>query len=350
MASEKTPRKKKLNKIEIEKKIDSDFRKRYTHIAPRENAIEFKLPEKSSLNRMLQHSLPTTNVTQEGRFSPDGTFGELQYYYFPKAKYNAINTLFKKFAIPDDMHDDFRAAYLSMFFAHCTAFYTTNHNEEFERNQKELFASLDFLESSFEEKILIRGISFEFQARLEGRDAKGHLNLGKVQSRKFKDYVAVQFLERVLQNYKEAKGYDSMQSMYDHRKKYGKSDMFFGHKNAEKHSQNYFSTVLFSYMKNRLFNSAFELYNDPVAFNAEVKRLKKMYSRRRMFLFIGELMIESELLELDKTTDDESIIENIEKKLTPHLRASKKKVQDIEERNAKSTDGSYEVTMFGDLF
>ena len=236
MATAKTQRKKKLNKVEIEKKIDADFRKRHTHIIPNDNAIEFKLPEKGSLNRMLLHSLPTASVTPEGRVSTDGTFGEIQYYYFPKIKYNAINALFKKFSIPDDIHDDFRAAYLSMFFAHCTAFYSTNHHEEYERNQKELFACLDFLENSFANKIHISGISFEFQDRLEGRDAKGHMNLGKVKSRKFKDYVAVQFLERILQNYKAAESYDTMQSMYDHRKKYGKSDMFFGHKNAEKHS------------------------------------------------------------------------------------------------------------------
>ena len=183
MAAPANQRKKKLNKIEIEKRLNDDIRKRYTHIIPRENAIEFLLPETGGLNNMLFHSMPLVDVDQQGKLSSDGELGELKYYYIPQNNFSNVTSLFTKYSIPEGMHQDLIGTYLSMFFAHCSAFHTTNFNEEYERNQKELFAALDFLESSFNEKVLIRGISFEFQDRLGGRNAKGHLNLGKMKSK-----------------------------------------------------------------------------------------------------------------------------------------------------------------------
>lgn len=351
MAIEKKPRKKKLNQIEIEQKINADFINRFTHIVKNDGSIEFKLPEKNGLNNLLLHSMPLTNVTSEGKYSPEGEYGELLYYYLPNEKYNALTALFQKHAIPEKMHEDLIGAYLSMFFAGCEAFYSTNHYEQYENNQKELFESIDFLEKCLQEKILIRGISFEFKDRLEGKDERGRPNYSRLKSKKFKGHVAVQYIEKILQNYKAFEGYHTYQSMYDHRKKYGKSDMFFGHKNAEKHYQSYFSSVIFKYLTNGLFNSAFDLLGKPKEYQAEIIRLKKLYSRRKMFLFIGNLMILSELLSMKEiSNDEEGIIENIEKKLTPLLKAKKNKLKKIEEGNANSADGSVEITMFGDLF
>jgi len=350
MAKATPPRKKKLNQAETEKKIQTDLLKRYTHIIPREDAIEFVLPEQNPLNRSLFHELPLVNVTPEGKFSPEGTYGELLYFYFPKSKYNSLTALLEKYQIPEEMHNDLRVAYLSMFSSHCTAASSTNTYEELERNQKELFAAIDFLESCAEKRILIRGVSLEFKDRLEGKNEKGQPNFGTLKSRKFKGHLAAQLIEGALQNYKACKTYEVAQRLYDSHKEYGKPDMFFGHKNLEKASQSYFAKVTFKYLKNRLFNSAFHLWGKPVEYEAEIVKLRKLYSRRKMFLFIGEMMILSELLEMKKDDDDEAIIELIEKKLTPLIRATKKKVEGIEERNEKSTDGSYEITMFGDLF
>ena len=351
MAIEKKPRKKKLNQVEIEQRINADFRRRDTYIVPRENVKEFKLPQSNSLNRMLLHCMPLSKVTPEGKHSPEGIFDEVQYYYIPHDKFNSLETLFKEFKIPEQMHEDLTGAYLSMFFAGCEAFFSTNHYEQFESNQKELFESIDFLEKCLQNEILIQGISFEFKDRIGGNEELKRPIYSRVKSKKFKGHVAVQFIEKILQNYKDFDGYGTYKRTYDHRKKYGKTDMFFGHKNAEKHYQSYFSSVIFRYLTNGLFNSAFDLLEKPEEYQLEIGRLRKLYSRRKMFLFIGKLMILSELLSMKEiSNDEEGIIENIEKKLTPHLRAKKNKLKSIEERNANSTDGNHEITMFGDLF
>ncbi len=349
MKPESNQRKKKLNQVEIKAKIDSDLLKRYTHLFPSKKSIEFKLPEKHNLNRFLFHSLTLQKVDAEGKFSIEGSLGEVLYYHIPSSKHKELISLFNTFNIPEGMHNDLTVAYLSMFFSHCLAFYETNFNEEFETNQRELFASIDFLENCTNDKIALRGISFEFNEVLSVNNDTGKKEYGNLKSKKFKGYVAVQFIESILTLYKQSKGYDSFNSLYDIRKKYGKSDSFMGHKNAEKHSQSYFSTFLLEYLTNGLYSPVFQFLGTP-EYEAEVKKLKALYSRRKIYLFIGKLMKLSELLTEKENGVDDEIIEVIEKKLTPLSKAKKSRVQGIKNRNENSTDGTYEITKFSDLF
>lgn len=190
----------------------------------------------------------------------------------------------------------------------------------------------------------------EYKHRLGRRDERGWLNLGPIKSKKLKGHVAVQFIEEVLQNYKEAKRYSNAQRTHEHRQKYGKPDMFFGHKNSAKHSQSFYSGVIFDYLRQHLFSGLFDLLSDQEKYKVEQTRLHKKFSRRKMFLFIGKLMILSGLLEVKEDTFDDDIIETIEKKLRPKLRSDKRKKQEIEDHNKNPTDCTIRVQLFHELF
>ncbi|WP_121355799.1 hypothetical protein [Flavisolibacter nicotianae] len=347
---QKKPTRKKLNQREIQKKIDEDTIRKFSFIVPRKGTIEFQPPKETYLNKSIGHDRPFVKVDSDGRFSPEGEGGHLAYYYIPQKEHDKIHELFKEFVIPESMHHDLIWVYLNMVFAACEATFSTNFYEQSERNQKELFDALELLEAFATGKILLRGISFEFKEKIRDGDRNLAPEYGILKSRKIKGHVAAQFIEKVLQNYKASSGYETAQSMYDHRKQYGKPDMFFGHKNAEKQSQGYYASIMFDYLRQQLFNGLFDLLNLPEKYEKEYTRLQKMYSRRKRFLFIGKLMMLSGLLIMKEESLDEDVIENIEKKLTPKMRSNKKTQKEIEEHNSNPEDGMLRVQLFHELF
>ncbi|MBK6482327.1 MAG: hypothetical protein IPG01_04140 [Chitinophagaceae bacterium] len=349
MKHQKKPSRVKLNKNQIQKNIDDDFKRKWAYIIPHDGTVEFAPPLEHPLNRMLAHNKPMVKVDAEGKFSQTGELGHLNFYHIPETKYKAVVALLNEFNMPEQMHPDLIWAFLNMAFASCEATFSTNFYEELHW-KKEMFQALDMLEEFVQNKLLLRGVVFEYHERLEGTNERGVPNFGNLKSRKFKGHIAAQFIQRVLQNYEATKDYEIVKMSYDHRQQYGESDMFMGHKNAEKHSQSYYSSVIFDYLRQYLFNSAFDLLGDHAKYVGEVKRLKKLYSRRKMFLFIGKLMILSGLLKVRPTSLNEDIIENIEKKLLSKLRANKRHLQSIHDKNLKSKDGWVEITPFHEFF
>lgn len=347
---ERKPVRKRLNQREIEKKINDDTIRKFSFIIPRKGTVEFTVPEESYLNKGLALNQPFVKIDQNGKFSQDGESGHLKFYYIPEREYKKVTALFTKFLLPEPMHKDLIWVYLNMVFASCEATFSTHFHEQSERNQKELFDVLELLEAFASDKILLRGIIFEFKDKLSDGSKTKPPEYGPLKSKKIKGHVAAQFIEKVLQNYKASKGYETAQSMYDHRKQYGKPDMFFGHKNDEKQSQSYYSWRLFDYLNQYLFSGLFDLLPTPDEYEKEEARLKKLYSRRKRFLFIGKLMVLSGLLVMKPDSLEDDIIENIEKKLTPKLRSNKKKQQDIEEHNRNPDDGMLRVQLFHEQF
>jgi hypothetical protein len=341
---------KKLNQKEIEKKINDDTIRKFSFIIPRNGTVEFRPPEENHLNRMLGHNKPYVKVNQDGKFSQDGEGGHLMFYYIPESEYKKVNALLTAFLIPEPIHHDLTWVYLNMVFASCEVTYSAHFHEQYERNQKELFEAIELLEAFASDKILLRGITFEYKDKLNDGGKNKLTEYGPLKGKKMKCHVAVQFIEKVLQNYKSSKDFETAQSIHDLRKKYGKPDMFFGHKNFEKQSQSYYSSVIFDYLRQHLFSGLFDLLHNPHEYNKEVARLKKLYSRRKMFLFIGKLMILSGLLLLKEDSLEDDIIENIEKKLTPKLRSNKKTQHDIDEHNRNPDDGMLRVQLFHELF
>lgn len=343
------PVRKKPNQVEINKKIDSDFRRKYSYFVPDDNSEHFTAPEENHLNRMLGHSKPFTKVDADGLISADGEYGQVRHFYIPKQEYEKVLRLLKDFKIPEKMHQDLIWAYLNMFISACEATFHNNFHAEHEKDQKELFETLDFLKALTDKKTGLRSISLEYSDRLPST-ANGNRNLGPPKNKRIKGTAAISLIEKVLQSCQNAKDYSVFESIYDTRKKYGKADMFMGYKNHEKHHQSFYSSSLFNYLRNGLFSDLFDLLSDEKKYVVELKRLKKLYSRRKMFLFIGKLMGLSGLLLMKPGAIDDDIIENIEKKLTPKLRSEKRKQQEIKEHNKNPTDGMIGIQMFDELF
>ncbi|MFT3932801.1 MAG: hypothetical protein QM726_04220 [Chitinophagaceae bacterium] len=216
--------------------------------------------------------------------------------------------------------------------------------------QKEASGMFELLELFADEKLHLKSMTLEYNTVKGPRLKSGAMDLGPLQSKKIKQYVSVQFLESVLQLFKTVDKYDTLRYFFDLGNQNGKADPFMGHKNAEKQSQSYYASVLFDYLRNHLFTSAFHLLEKPDEYDKEVARLHKLYSRRRMFLFIGKLMRLSQLLPTDQDDLDDDIIEVIEKKLTPKLKAEKKRRKAIEEHNKNPKDCMVQVQIFDQLF
>lgn len=348
-AMERKQIRKKLNQVEINKKIDADFLRKYSYFIPDDNSVHFVAPEENHLNRMLGHSKPHVKIDTEGKFSGDGELGQLRHYYIPKQEHQKVLQLLEEFKMPKKMHSDLIWAYLNMFISACEATFHNNFHSEHEKSQKELFETLDFLNSLADKKTGLISISLEYSDRLLPT-AKSTRNLGPSKNKRIKGTAAISLLEKVLQSYQNAKDYPVFDSIYDARKKYGKADLFMGYKNHEKHHQSFYSSSLFNYLRNGLFTDLFDLLSDEKKYTEEVKRLKKLYSRRKMFLFIGKLMELSSLLSMKPGAIDDDIIENIEKKLTPRLRSEKRKQQQIIEHNKNPVDGMIEIQKFEELF
>lgn len=343
-------RRKKLNQNQLNKKIDADFKRKYTYIIPRENAIAFIPPIQNPLNRMFSHDAPLVKVDAEGRFSVEGNLGKLKVYYVPKEQHQQVIQLLHAAGIPESLHPDLTWAFLNMAFASCMATYSTNFQSEFDKNQTELFLSMGLLEAFANETKLLRGITFEYRDRLDGNDKAGRPNYGPLKSKKLKGHVAVQMVEKVLQHYQSIKDFHIFQSLYENHKTYGKADMFMGHKNAEKQSQSFYASSIFNYLRQHLFNGALAFFDDPKKYQAEINRLKALYPRKKLYLLIGQLMKLSGLLTIKERHEEEDIIETIEKKLTPLSKANKKHLQAIQENNRDPQNGMIEVTPFHELF
>ena len=343
----KAPPRKRANSIEIQKKMDADNARKFSFVIKKKGDIEFHTPPENHLNRMLFYNNPLFRLDEKGKLSPTGLLGHIKTYYIPKSTHDKLTKLLKDYKIPNNLNADLTMAFLNMFFSSCEATFTDNFHKVLEINNNEFFKALEFLEELAQDKKLLRGVSFEYKEVTKKDDKK---TFGRLKSIKYKGHIAAQFIEKVLQNYKQIPNYSTYQSSYDHHKKYGKSDRLMGHKNAEKHYQSFFASAIFDYLRKHLFSSAFEHFGDDEKFQDSIKKLKQQYSRRKMFNLIGDLMILSGLLTLKNGYDSEDIIENIEKKLTPQLRNEKKNLQGMAQRNRSSSDGRIEAMPFHNLF
>lgn len=341
---------KKLNQIELNKKVDDGLRRRFTYIVPNSDKIEFISPEENHLNRMLNHNPVLRNVDENGKSCESGAFGQVKVFYLSSKEHSELIKLFEDFGIPNKAHRDLLLAYLNMVIAACEAPHANSSYQEQDKTKDELVQTMNFLETLGKDDYWLRGLTLEYQKKLDKKGTPGKNVYGPLKSFKIKGHVAVQFLEMVLQNYKAAKNYSIAKDIADMYIQYGKPDIFMGHKNAEKHSQSYYSSILFTYIRRELFSGAFDFLSDNEKYQEEVKRLHQLYPRNRIFLFIGKLMAMSGLLGLKPDSDDIAITETIRKKLRPRLQNEKKKQQQISEHNANPTDGMIHIQLFDELF
>ena len=101
-----------------------------------------------------------------------------------------------------NVHSDLTMAYLGMFFAFCDAFHHDTFYADFMWKEKECDAVLDLLEEFATERLMLRGVSLEYNVVLAKADVRKPPKLGPLKFRKIKGHIAVQMLEKIFQNYK----------------------------------------------------------------------------------------------------------------------------------------------------
>lgn len=338
----------KQSQLAREKRIADDLFKRNTHLIQRQGSIEFVVPEENHLNRMLFHNMATGNVSPEGKLLKDGVPGKIRFYFIPKNKYNEIEKLFKKFSIPEDLRADLFGVYINMFFAHCTANYTGNSFEQFDKSINEICDVFSFFKTILNNDSKLIDLTFQYEDKTADIKKKGQEKF-KLKSKRYSSKLAVGFIEDVIKTYQQQEIYEVLNKMCLPNIKEEKLNHFSGHKNMAKHLQSYYSTTIFDYLRNRLYNSGLDFYGTS-EFEREIKKLKNKYPRNKLYEFIGKLMQISELLPVKGDNLDNNIIDIIKKKLSLKLQSEKKQLQAINEHNANSKDGTIQITPFHLLF
>lgn len=337
------------NQNDIEKKIKADTIRKFTYLIEGKHRTEFVLPAQNPSNHFLFHDDPLMNVSEDGRFLQEGELGSPKYFYISKIENEILQSLYTEFSMPVEIHDDLTTAFLSMVFASCTITYSSNFHKEYIWKMKELEKIFDLLEQLEQDNLLLHAITIEYKEKLNNhtRTKPGY---GQPKFTKIKGHIAVQFIEKILENFKQIKGIENFERRYQSQKTYGPVDPFMGHKNAEKQSQSYYASVIVEYLRPKLFNPLFDLLSNSLAYKKEEMKLRRKYSRRKLSLFIGKLMIQSGLLKLKDDASDEDIIDNLEKKLFPKLKSEKRKLVEIEKNNKIAKDGRIEIIQFDKLF
>jgi hypothetical protein len=300
--------------------IKNDLNKRGSHLVQQPDSFEFFLPQETNLNRPLFHNSPTGNVDENGKISKDGKFGIVRYYYIPKIKHTSLVKLFQQFKIPENLYDDLIGAYLNMFFAKWTSSYSTEFEHNFHNEQNNLSDALIFLSELAQGKINITKISMEYlNVTLDSADPI-KLNNSDKKKKGFQGTMPVSIFEEALKLYESVHNYNMFKLFSESSKDRSKLETFMGHKNAEKQSQSYYSFAIFEYLTKTLFSGAADLY-----FNCklnEYKALVRKHSKRQRYLFIGKLIV---LSELDEEKDDELLIDSVLKRVRPYRSESRKK-------------------------
>lgn len=337
------------NKIDVTKEIRNGVIKKYSYLIQKQNSIEFNLPEKNSLTHFLFHNLPLVKVDEEGRFSVDGKLGSPTIFYIPIKEYDKLLELFHEFKIPENLYSALTGAFLNMGFAACESSYTTKFYKDYRLLMREIVTLFELLEQFSAEKLLIENITLDIKEQLPNHTSINPA-YGNHKTVKLKGHVATQLIEKILANYKNIEGYNIYLAMYESERNQERLSPFMGHRNAEKQSQSYYSWAITEYLNKTLFNSALSFYEDPSKFQTEIAILKKRYSKRRLLLFIGTLMINSNLLKLKDDFSEEEIIDNIKKKLTQYFKSKKERLAEIKQKNRTHKNGMLEVIPFDLLF
>lgn len=341
--------KKRQTSLDIKRQIKAGTIKKFSYLLKKTGTIEFALPQQNSLNHFLFHNIPLVKVDEEGKFSKNGKLGSPQVYYIPKTEYAELIELFKEYHIPDNLHNSLVVAYLNMSFAAADATYTTQFHGEYKQKMKEASALLELLEDFSQDKISLKNIEFEIQKQTE-KNGITQSTYGSSKTIKMSGHIAMQMIEKILGNYKNAKEYSIFSTIQEISKPENETDSFMGHKNAEKQSQSYYCWAITDYLNKNLFNSAFLLYENQPAFQKELKRLRLLYSKNKLMLFIGKMMIATGLLKLKGEYEKEDIIDNIKKKLTPYFRQKRQTLAEIKKHNTNPADGMIQVIPVDLLF
>jgi len=287
--------------------------KKISYLAERKNTEEFNPPPETGWNRFLANHKPLQKVDSTGKVDIKGNFGKITRYFVPSVELRKVRSLFTQFKMPDHIQTDLTWSYLNMAFAGSDAVASDQEYSTLDRNIDKLHQVLDFLKELADQEIKITYMQIDATAAGKNK----HSAAGEKRSIRVTGRLDIGFMEDLLALYPKVEAYSSINAFHEVEKKHGKSDHNMGHKNARKHAQSYYAGMIFTYLRNTLFEGLGALTNDMPALKAETERLKKRYPDRQLYLFIGRLMHLSELLPLPEDYPDDSLIDLIKKKIGP---------------------------------
>lgn len=289
---------KRLNAVQNEKKIRNDLVSFIqTFLIQSQDKIEFSPPVENHVNRFLSNDKPIFKINSEGKFSVNGTLGQPKFYYFEPANHKALQKIFTDFSIPQRVHADLIWSWINMWRAATQSTYTDSFDKELKWKMNEFIEAMNLLVEFEEDKIQLQSLTLKFKQK-KGLEIKGH--------------VALQFLGTVLRKFRDSEGFETAKLVYEQFKLNDHPDLKNGHKNHLNSKQTYYARVIFKYLRNELFRIEQVIINDRAKCFEEVKRLRRLYSHDRMYLFIGRLMVLSGLM---KDTTDDRLKDRIKKKM-----------------------------------
>lgn len=342
-----TVKRKRSTPLDNERKIQEAFRKKFRLLQKKQGDIEFIPPMKNHLNHFLFHSVPLARFDTKNALSVTGTLKHPVMYFIPAEMNKALQNIYKEFKLPENLEGDMTFCCLNMYFGACDVPHTNDFYSKIDKADKEFGEVLDFLLDLKSGKKMIRGFTFDYS---EPSGLPGNQKLGPIKSKKFKTSYVAKFMEKVLSTFEQVPNFDMYKDMAARRTVKSSEGRFRGHKNEEKNLQSYYSWAIFDYLRKHLYSSALEDYGDEKKFQKSIMALKKKYSRRKLYWFIGELMILSGLMTVKVEKDREEIIDNLKKKLEGVVRANKMNVELIERQNSTSRDGTFQAIPFHELF
>lgn len=214
-------------------------------------------------------------------------------YYIPSAPYNALTDIFNEFNIPIDENKVLIHYYLSMFLAgnQCKEVDLFNSNQK-----KELAKFRDFydlLQSVSGGDSEITGGNIFFKSK----DSEGRvLELSKKAIDPNSIELIESFIKHGLSDLKLRAKYDKLYALRI-------KNLREGYKNSVSAKIDQYSLSMFRYLKS--------------------VSMDKPLSDRKMYLLIGKVVVESELLDRAKGEDDDSLIDLIKKRIQKKLKSKK---------------------------
>lgn len=327
MKEKKRPTQSKPNSLQVHKKIQNDSSRKWDYIIPKEGSIKFERPPENNLSVRMSLIWPIATVDSNGKFSQEGRMDSLTTYHIPELKYNEVLFLLRDFGIPEHLYDDLIWFYLNMVFAACEASSETKFNEETRKEHKEWFEAFGMLEDLASGKLSLEAFSLEFRELTEEADDDIQSGLDKIKSKRFNSKKVIDHLIKIIHNYQIVESYEMEKFTYEailETAKGGNSSK--GFKNTTKAWQSYLSVVLFKYLTHQISNAEVKSIDPHFQHSGRDNNEWSSWSKRKIYLFIGKLMIRSGLIELkDTSLDDntitENIIDTIEKKIVPEIKS-----------------------------
>lgn len=127
--------------------------------------------------------------------------------------------------------------------------------------------------------------------------------------------MATGFLEDLFTLFNQVPIYEILSQFAASQKERRNNTPYMGHKNSQKQAQSYYANALINHFKKTLFLPDLQLMDEPEKFKEYIES-KGLYSERKLYIFIGRLMLLSGLLKDHEDSSVDVIADLIKKKIS----------------------------------